>query len=59
MLVSHDISMVNAYVNRLICVNKKVLTCPAHLHDVNQLRDIYGAGFKLVKHAHGDHARGD
>lgn len=52
MLVSHDIGMVTSYVGRLICINRKILTCPAHLHDVNQLRDIYGEGFKLIKHEH-------
>lgn len=51
-LVSHDISMVTEYVGRLICINRKILACPAHLHDVEQLRDIYGEGFKMVKHAH-------
>ena len=51
-LVSHDIGMVTSYVNRLICINRKIMACPAHLHDVNQLRDIYGEGFKMVKHDH-------
>ncbi len=51
-LVSHDISMVTEYVSRLVCINRRLLACPAHLHDVEQLRDIYGEGFKMVKHAH-------
>ena len=56
-LVSHDIGMVTSYVSRLICINRKLMTCPAHLHDVNQLRDIYGESFKLVEHEHkGKHA---
>ena len=54
-LVSHDISMVTSYVSRLICINRKIMACPAHLHDVNQLRDIYGEGFKFVKHEHRRH----
>lgn len=52
-LVSHDIGVVTSYVGRLICINRKIMTCPTHLHDVNQLRDIYGEGFKFVKHEHG------
>ncbi len=51
-LVSHDIGMVTSYVSRLICINRTIMACPTHLHDVNQLRDIYGEGFKLVKHEH-------
>lgn len=58
MLVSHDIGMVTSYVGRLICINRRLLACPAHLHDVEQLRDIYGEGFKLVKHAHAHHKKG-
>lgn len=59
-LVSHDIGMVTSYVSRVICINRKIMTCPAHLHDVNQLRDIYGEGFKMVKHEHkGKHSHSE
>lgn len=51
-LVSHDIGMVTSYVSRLLCINRKILACPAHLHDVNQLRDIYGEGVKMIRHHH-------
>jgi len=49
-LVSHDIGFVSHLVNRVFCVNRRVLSHSASEVTPQILQEIYGEGLHMVHH---------
>ncbi len=49
-LVSHDLSFVSQYVNRVVCVKKRVVTHPTAEITAELVNSIYGAPMRIVRH---------
>ncbi len=49
-VVTHDIGFVSSYVDKVICVNRKVRTHPTSEIDENIIHDMYGEHVHMVRH---------
>ena len=50
-LVSHDIGFISAYVNRVACVNRKLVCHDMETLDITKIsRDAYPGGMSMLKH---------
>ncbi len=49
-LVSHDLSFVSQYVNRVVCVKKRVVAHPTAEITAELVNSIYGAPMRIVRH---------
>jgi zinc transport system ATP-binding protein len=50
MMVSHDLGFVSQLVNRVICVNRRVVVHPTSAMTGDAIRDIYGGEVRMVRH---------
>jgi zinc transport system ATP-binding protein len=50
LIVSHDIGFVSKYVEKVICVNRKVRIHPTGSIDADSIRSMYGQHMKMVRH---------
>lgn len=55
--ISHDISLVNRYADKVLCLNKQKVCygAPAEVLQAEKLADIYGANHKFFHHIHDAH----
>lgn len=51
-VVSHDIGLVSHYVQRVLCVNRRILIHPTTAVTGDSLREIYGCDMRLILHDH-------
>lgn len=49
-LVSHDLSFVSQYVNRVVCVKRRVVTHPTAEITAELVNSIYGVPMRIVRH---------
>mgnify|MGYP000400881606 CR=1 FL=1 len=49
-VVTHDISFVSSYVEKVICVNRQVHVHPTSEIDENLIHDMYGEHVQMVRH---------
>ncbi len=49
-VVSHDISFVSSYVEKVVCVNRQVHVHPTSEIDENIIHDMYGDSIHMVRH---------
>ncbi|MGL4942744.1 MAG: metal ABC transporter ATP-binding protein [Thermoguttaceae bacterium] len=54
-LVSHDIGVVTRHVEKVVCVNRRVIVHPTSQLNGQLLRDVYGAELQFIRHDHCDH----
>jgi zinc transport system ATP-binding protein len=52
LMVSHDLGFVSSFVQRVICVNKKVIVHPTSDITGEVISEIYGGDLKMVRHDH-------
>lgn len=62
LVVSHDIAFVSRYVNRVACVNRKLVCHPSSTITPELIKELYGGDVHLVHHHHSvphihDHGR--
>jgi zinc transport system ATP-binding protein len=50
LMVSHDLGFVSRFVDRVICVNRRVVVHPTSEMTGNTIRDIYGGEVRMVRH---------
>jgi zinc transport system ATP-binding protein len=50
MMVSHDLGFVSQLVDRVICVNRRVVVHPTSEMTGDAIRDIYGGDVRIVRH---------
>jgi zinc transport system ATP-binding protein len=50
MMVSHDLGFVSQLVDRVICVNRRVVVHPTSAMTGDAIRDIYGGEVRMVRH---------
>jgi len=51
-LATHDLSFVTSQVEKVICVNRRVLVHPTHEITGEIIREVYGDDVRLVRHNH-------
>jgi zinc transport system ATP-binding protein len=51
-VVSHDLGFVSQYVQRVVCVNRKVAVHPTTAVTGEMISDLYGATVRMVQHDH-------
>jgi zinc transport system ATP-binding protein len=51
-IVSHDLGFVSRFVDRVVCVKRRVVVHPATEITGEMINDIYGAPMKIVRHDH-------
>jgi zinc transport system ATP-binding protein len=49
-MVSHDLGFVSQFVDRVICVNRRVVVHPTSAMTGDAIRDIYGGEVRMVRH---------
>jgi zinc transport system ATP-binding protein len=49
-MVSHDLGFVSRFVDRVICVNRRVVVHPTSEMTGDAIRDIYGGEVRMVRH---------
>ena len=49
-MVSHDLGFVSQFVDRVICVNRRVAVHPTSAMTGDAIRDIYGGEVRVVRH---------
>lgn len=56
-LISHDLSLVNRYSNKVLCLNKRQVCLgePTDILTPENMQKLYGAPSKYYHHIHGDH----
>ncbi len=53
LVVTHDLSMVSKYVDRVICLGgKEFLTCHVDEFNLDTIVKLYGEDFKVIHHVH-------
>ena len=52
MMVSHDIGFVSQVVERVICVNRRVVIHPTSEINGTLIKDIYGGDYCMIRHDH-------
>jgi len=50
LMVSHDLGFVSRFVDRVICVNRRVVVHPTSEMTGDAIRDIYGGEVRMVRH---------
>jgi zinc transport system ATP-binding protein len=50
LMVSHDLGFVSQFVDRVICVNRRVVVHPTSKMTGDAIRDIYGGEVRMVRH---------
>jgi len=50
LMVSHDLGFVSQFVDRVICVNRRVVVHPTSEMTGDAIRDIYGGEVRMVRH---------
>jgi zinc transport system ATP-binding protein len=50
LMVSHDLGFVSRFVDRVICVNRRVVVHPTSEMTGEAIRDIYGGEVRMVRH---------
>jgi zinc transport system ATP-binding protein len=50
LIVSHDLGFVSQFVDRVICVNRRVAVHPTSEMTGDTIRDIYGGDVRMVRH---------
>ena len=50
LMVSHDLGFVSQFVDRVICVNRRVVVHPTSAMTGDAIRDIYGGEVRMVRH---------
>ncbi|HNT69998.1 MAG TPA: metal ABC transporter ATP-binding protein [Syntrophorhabdaceae bacterium] len=51
-VVSHDLGFVSQYVQRVVCVNRRVAVHPTAAITGEMISDLYGAAVRMVQHDH-------
>ncbi len=51
-LVSHDLGFVSSYVQRVVCVNRRIVVHPVHDITGEVIREVYGSDIHMVRHDH-------
>jgi len=51
-VVSHDLGFVSQYVQRVVCVNRRVMVHPTMAVTGEMINDLYGADVRMVRHDH-------
>ena len=54
-LVTHDLGFVSSYVNKVACVNRKVVSHPTCSITGEMINEIYGREVQLIRHDHVSH----
>jgi zinc transport system ATP-binding protein len=49
-IVTHDLGFVSGYVNRVACVNRKVVVHATHDISGEMINEIYGSKVQIVRH---------
>ena len=57
LVVSHDLGFVSRFVDRVICVNRRVVVHPTSHVTGEVISDIYGSDVRMVRH--GEHLKVD
>ncbi len=52
MMVSHDLGFVSEVVNRVVCINRKVVVHPTSEITGEIIQDIYGGDLRMIRHDH-------
>lgn len=52
LLVSHDLGFVSEFVNRVVCVNRKVLIHPVSEVTGEFINEVYGGHVRMIRHDH-------
>ncbi|RJX28773.1 MAG: ABC transporter ATP-binding protein [Desulfarculus sp.] len=50
LMVTHDLHFVSAYVNQVVCVNRRVALHPTQEVDDQLIADLYGRPMRMVRH---------
>ncbi|MFZ1933487.1 MAG: ABC transporter ATP-binding protein [Thermoguttaceae bacterium] len=50
LMVSHDLGFVSQFVDRVVCVNRRVVVHPTSEMTGDAIRDIYGGEVRMVRH---------
>ena len=56
LMVSHDLGFVSEFVDRVICVNRRVAVHPTREMTGDAIRDIYGGEVRMVRHNEFSHS---
>lgn len=51
-VVSHDLGFVSQYVQRVVCVNRRVMVHPTTAITGEMINDLYGTNVRMVRHDH-------
>ncbi len=51
-LVSHDLGFVSSFVQRVVCVNRRIVVHPVHDITGEVIREVYGSDIHMVRHDH-------